>query len=194
MSGARPAMLSSPLAVLVLLPDALSPNAPSRTKIAPPLISRNSGGAVPRMSGLTTWTTTADANDAGGDPPIVQSRRLSLAPNLGTGQSKPSVSPTSMGGFSPLTSLSPLSSDKPRRSGPARKSSIPDHIANSPALSKPRASVAYPSGQGLPNIGRRRTHSVGDELVDLFRASGVEGELQHIPGVFPFQFQSTPAS
>ncbi|KLT42542.1 hypothetical protein CC85DRAFT_83339 [Cutaneotrichosporon oleaginosum] len=203
MSGVRPAVLASPLAVLVLLPDALSPNAPGRTNIAPPLISRNSGGAVPRISGLTTWTTASNDEDDKGDPLIVQSRRLSLAPHLGTGQSKPSVSPTSSlgGGFSPLSSLSPLS-DK-RRSGATRKSSIPDHLASSPALNKPRASVAYPSGQGLPNIGRRRTQSVGDELVDLFRASGVEvaviRHLTHLPNVIahpksPSTSLSTPGA
>lgn len=195
MSGARPNALSSPIAVLVLLPDALSANVPGRTKIAPPsMSSRTSGSAVPRLSGLTTWTTSAENDDDSSDPLIVQSRRLSLAPHLGTGQSnKAALSPFSSGpsptshspGISPLSSMSSI--DKPAAPGPSRrtgfaprKSSIPEHIASSPALSKPRASVAYPSGQGLlPNsMGRRRANTEGDELVDLFRASGVEGEYR----------------
>ncbi|BEJ00602.1 hypothetical protein CcaverHIS631_0504590 [Cutaneotrichosporon cavernicola] len=203
MPGTRSAMPSAPLAVLVLLPDALSAHAPGRNKAAPSLVPRNSGNAVPRLSGLaSSWTTSADANDEADEPPIVQSRRLSLAPHLETRQSKPSLSPTSMGGFSPLSSLSPFS-DKPRRSGLSPKPSIPDHLASSPALSKPRASVAFPSGQGLPNLGRGRTQNEGDDLVDLFRASGVEvavvRHVTHLPNILansqsPSTSLSTPGS
>ncbi|GMK55611.1 hypothetical protein CspeluHIS016_0206670 [Cutaneotrichosporon spelunceum] len=170
---------AAPLAVLVLFPDALSPSSPNRNKAALSLAPGNLTNAAPRSSGLgPSWTTSTDANDETDDPLIIQSRRLSLAPHLETRQSKS----TSLSGLSPLSPFG----DKARRSGLGPKSPIPDHLG-SPALSKPRASVAFPSGQGLPNLGRRRTQNDGDALVDLFRASGVEvavvTRLTHLPNV-----------
>lgn len=194
-----PIVTSSPLAVVVLLPEALpSALAAQGSPSSPPqLTSRRSthgfspGGISPLLS------ATVDS-----DGPAAGSRRLSLAPGLGAGIKMSSSRPPG-GSASPVrspsatrspSSLSPLTKPSADDSGDFasslgrtgsgsrtnRRSSNPHAVPAgvSAALKQPRGSVAAPSGMGLTAVlaSGRRPGAEGDELVNVLRNGGLEGE------------------
>ncbi|KAL1407396.1 3',5'-cyclic-nucleotide phosphodiesterase [Vanrija albida] len=193
---------SSPLAVVVLLPEALPSAVPSHgSPSSPPqLTSRRSahGISASSINPLLSGAADSDGHAAG-------SRRLSLAPGLGAGIKMSSSRPPGGGSRSPVrsssatrnpASLSPLTkSSADDDSQPAveypsslartgsgsrtnRRSSNPNAVPAgvAAALKQPRGSVAAPSGMGLTAVlaSGRRPGAEGDELVTVLRNGGLE--------------------
>lgn len=171
-----PIIPSSAFSVIALLPESMSTSSQSGPT-PPPLVHRDS---TPMAHSRNDW--------AGGnaDNLALHSRRLSLAPGLGSGlnttASKPSPLATSP--EAPSSSrLAPSSADpastmhsRTRSSGNAAKQRSLGNPLGSEALRQPRGSVQIGTARPSALLGRSRPGAAGDDLVGALRQYGLEGE------------------
>lgn len=169
-----PIIPSSAFSVIALLPDSMSMGSQTGPT-PPPLVHRDS---APKIHTRSDW------NNEETDNLSLHSRRLSLAPGLGSGfntASKPSPLATSPE-IPSSSRLAPPNADSPssmhsrtRRSG-NRKTSLGSPLG-SEALRQPRGSMQIGSAaRSSAMAGRSRPGAAGDDLVGALRQYGLEGE------------------
>lgn len=169
-----PIIPSSAFSVIALLPESMSKGSQAGPT-PPPLVHRDSAPKV---------HTRSDWNKEDVDNMALHSRRLSLAPGLGSGfgtASKPS--PLAISPEAPASSrLAPPSTDSTSamhsrtRSSGSRKTSLGNPLG-SEALRQPRGSVQIgTAARSSAMSGRSRPGAAGDDLVGALRQYGLEGE------------------
>lgn len=170
-----PIIPSSAFSVIALLPESMSFG--SQTGPTPPsLVHRDS---APKVHTRSDWNNEDSENVS------LHSRRLSLAPGLGSGfntASRPSPLatspeiPSSSRLAPPSADLTTSSMHSRTRSSGSRKTSLGSPLG-SEALRQPRGSVQIGSAaRSSAMAGRSRPGAAGDDLVGALRQYGLEGE------------------